>query len=140
MLRMSPPWERIQVGGIDRRIRFQTGQNSPSEKRRQIGCTVFPLGSRVRGNDGTFCECPLRGRGFRRGGRTDASDSKPDKTPHPKSVARSVALSFLWVPAFAGMTARFANVSSVGEDSGEGDRQRIRFQIEIPRYLTLTAD
>ncbi len=39
-----------------------------SEKRRQIGCTVFPLGSRVRGNDGTFCNGLPRGRGFRRGG------------------------------------------------------------------------
>ncbi len=32
-----------------------------------------------------------------------------------RSVAKSVALSFLWVPAFAGMTARFANVSRRGE-------------------------
>ena len=33
-----------------------------------------------------------------------------------RSVAESVPLSFLWVPAFAGMTARFAKVSSEGED------------------------
>ncbi len=34
------------------------------------------------------------------------------RIPHLRSVAKSVALSFLWVPAFAGMTARFAKVSS----------------------------
>ena len=48
------------------------------------------------------------------------------RNPHLRSVAKTVALSFLWVPAFAGMTARFAMVSSVGEDSEEGEAQCIR--------------
>ncbi len=50
-----PDGKRSRVREIDRCVRFQSGE-TPSEKRRQIGCTVFPLGSRVRGNDGAFCK------------------------------------------------------------------------------------
>ncbi len=47
------------------------------------------------------------------------TDQIPNRTnAHLRSIAESVALSFLWVPAFAGMTARFAKVSRSGEDSG----------------------
>ena len=41
----------------------------PSEKRRRIGCTVFPLGSRVRGNDGMFCKGLTEGSGYTSCGR-----------------------------------------------------------------------
>ena len=47
---------------IDMCVRIQT-VGTPSEKRRQIGCTVFPLGSRVRGNDGAcFANVPRTGK------------------------------------------------------------------------------
>ncbi len=35
------------------------------------------------------------------------------RTPRLRSVAKSVALSFLWVPAFAGMTACYAKTLSL---------------------------
>ena len=63
------------------------------------------------------------------------------RNPRLRSFAESVALSFLWVPAFAGMTACYAKISSEGEDPcaiaqrGEGDTQSIRSTC-VPPWLS----
>ena len=62
--------------GIDRPLGPLTGQ-TPSEKRGRIGCTVYPLGSRVRGNDDTFCKGPTEGRGDRPTGGCGFVQSPP---------------------------------------------------------------
>ena len=54
---------------------------------------------------------------------------------HSRNVGKSVALSFFWVPTFAGMTAPFAKVPRTGEGTRSSSGFELRKRLRIGSHL-----